>query len=304
MIPSTTPRTTRQFAYGEDSGPISTFIRIANLVTIIIPFLGVITAVILLWYTDFSWVELGLLVSMYLLTVLGITIGFHRLFTHRSFETNRTIQCILAILGSMAAQGPLLKWVAIHRFHHRYSDVHGDPHSPRIHGKGFTGFIRGLWYSHMGWFFAPDPKDLYNYVKDLSRSKLLCKLSTLFPLWVLLGLAIPTALGGVVTGTWLGALLGLIWGGLVRMFLVHHVTWGINSICHIWGRRPFKTDDDSRNNLLFGILALGEGWHNNHHAFPTSARHGLRWWQIDISYWIIYFLSIFGLVKKVRLARN
>jgi stearoyl-CoA desaturase (delta-9 desaturase) len=294
------PPSAKEAAYGADGEPISLTVRLANLCAVILPLIGVGAAMCLLWNKGFSGVELGLLIGMYMLTVLGITVGFHRLFTHRAFETGRAVQCVLAVLGSMAAQGPLLKWVAIHRFHHRYSDAKGDPHSPRNHGKGVWGFLRGFWYSHIGWFFAPDPADLYNYVKDLRRSDFLCRISALFPLWVALGLMIPALLGGVLTGTWQGAFLGLVWGGLVRMFLVHHVTWSINSVCHIWGGRPFRTDDDSRNNFLLGILALGEGWHNNHHAFPVSARHGLRWWQIDVSYWVICLLSAFGLAKKVR----
>lgn len=293
-----------KIAYGETEKPISMFVRLANLAAIIIPLVACVAAIIFLWEKGLNWTELNLMIGMYVLTILGITVGFHRLFTHRAFETNGFIESIFAILGSMAAQGPLFKWVAMHRLHHHHSDEIGDPHSPLNHGKGFIGFIRGFWYSHMGWFFAPDPANLYNYVKDLRRSKTLCTINNLFPLWVAVGLIIPAILGGIITKTWMGVLFGFIWGGLVRMFLVHHVTWSINSICHIWGRKAFKTKDGSRNNLLFGILAMGEGWHNNHHAFPTSARHGLKWWQIDVSYMVIYFLSTIGLVKKIRVAGN
>lgn len=289
-------------AYGETLKPISMLVRISNLSALIIPLIAFVVAIIFLWIKGFHWTEFSLLIGMYILTVLGITVGFHRLFTHKAFETNGFIQGVLAILGSMAAQGPLFKWVAMHRLHHQHTDEIGDPHSPLHYGKGFLGFIRGFWYSHMGWFFAPDPVNLNNYVKDLRRSSSLRVINALFPLWVAIGLIIPAILGGILTQTWLGALLGFIWGGLVRMFLVHHVTWSINSICHIWGRRSYQTHDDSRNNFLFGILALGEGWHNNHHAFPSSAKQGLKWWQIDISYCVIYFLSTIGLAKKVRLA--
>ncbi len=275
--------------------------KIVTLSIVVIPFAGIVAAIILLWGRGFGAVELGLLVSMYILTVLGITVGFHRLFTHRSFETNRIIQSILVILGSMALQGPLLKWVALHRRHHQHSDEHDDPHSPYNKGSGILGIIRGAWHAHIGWFFDPDPKDLNRYVKDLSKSNLLSKLSALFPLWVAIGLLIPALLGGLLTGGWMGALLGLLWGGLVRIFLVHHVTWSINSVCHLWGRSPFKTSDHSRNNFLFGILGLGEGWHNNHHAFPFSARHGLKWWQFDASYYVIRILALFGLASKIRL---
>jgi len=281
--------------------PISTFVRVANIVAIVVPFIALIAGSVMMYHLGYSWVELSLLSSMYILTVLGITVGFHRLFTHRSFETGKVVQCIFAILGSMAAQGPLLKWVATHRCHHQYSDMHEDPHSPRVFGNSRFGRIQAFYHSHIGWFFEPDPVNLSNYVKDLSRSKLLCTISDLFPLWVALGLIIPAAIGGAITGTWFGALLGFVWGGLVRMLLVHHVTWSINSICHIWGGRTYKTTDDSRNNALFGLLALGEGWHNNHHAFQTSARHGLKWWQVDISYIVIWALAKAKLVWNVRL---
>jgi stearoyl-CoA desaturase (delta-9 desaturase) len=160
--------------------------------------------------------------------------------------------------------------------------------------------LRGLWHAHVGWLFRPAPPDLPHYVKDLRQDGATRVASALFPLWVAVGLLLPAALGGLLTGTWAGALLGLLWGGLARVFLVHHVTWSVNSVCHLWGRRPYRSGDQSRNNALFGILALGEGWHNNHHAFPTSARHGLRWWQVDVSYWVIRVLALVGLAWNVK----
>ena len=237
---------------------------------------------------------------MYVLTAVGITVGYHRLFTHRAFETNRMVQFVLAILGSMAVEGSLLKWVALHRCHHQHSDTREAPHSPHEQGDGCRGVLRGLWHAHIGWFFAPDPPNLSHYVKDLNQSRLLRATSSLFPLWVALGVLIPGALSGLLTGTWMGVLTGLLWGGLARIFLVHHVTWSINSICHLWGSQPFQTGDQSRNNFLFGILGLGEGWHNNHHAFPTSARFGRRWWQFDLGYWLISTLAVLGLASEVR----
>jgi stearoyl-CoA desaturase (delta-9 desaturase) len=280
---------------------ISLTMWMVNLVAVVAPFLGLVAAAVCLWGRGFSWVYLGLLLGMYSLTALGITVGFHRLFSHRAFETNRVIQLFLAALGSMAAEGPLLKWVALHRCHHQYSDQPNDPHSPHQHGQSLGGLLRGLWHAHVGWVFLADPPDLPHYVKDLRQSRLLRTASTLFPLWVAIGLLIPAALGGLLTGTWMGAVFGLLWGGLARIFLVHHVTWSVNSVCHLSGCRPFRTNDHSRNNFLFGILALGEGWHNNRHAFPTSARHGLRWWQIDLSYWVIRVLALLGLARKVVL---
>jgi stearoyl-CoA desaturase (delta-9 desaturase) len=257
-------------------------------------------AIVCLWGWGFRWVELGLLLGMYIATALGITVGFHRLFTHQAFETNWLIQCILAILGSMAVQGPLLKWVALHRRHHQRSDQEEDPHSPHHQGGGLLGLVRGAWHAHLGWIFKPDPPNLSHYIKDLRQSSLARTLSALFPVWVAVGLVIPALLGGLLTLSWTGAFLGLLWGGLARIFLVHHVTWSVNSICHMWGRRSYQTADQSRNNWLLGILALGEGWHNNHHAFPTSARHGLRWWQLDVSYGVIRVLAVLGVAWKVK----
>jgi stearoyl-CoA desaturase (delta-9 desaturase) len=272
-----------------------------TVVVVVVPFLGLLAAVALVWGWGFSWVELGVLAGMYLLTGVGITVGFHRLFTHRAFDTNRVVQFILAALGSMSVQGPLLKWVAQHRRHHQHSDQVGDPHSPHTAGRGVLGLLRGFWHAHVGWLFESDPPNLGHYTRDLHQSQVLRVVSALFPLWVATGLLLPAVVGGLLTLTWLGALAGLIWGGLVRIFLVHHVTWSINSVCHLWGWRPFQTDDHSRNSYFFGVLGLGEGWHNNHHAFPTSARYGLRWWQIDVGYWVIRALSLVGLAWNVKL---
>jgi len=285
----------------EPPGQLSLGLRLANLVAVVLPVLGLFAAVYFFWGWGFHWAELGLLLGMYLLTALGITVGFHRLFTHRSFETYAWVKFLLAVLGSMAVQGPLLKWVALHRRHHTHSDRAGDPHSPNLHGRGLRGLLGGLWHAHLGWVFQPDPPDLERYVKDLRRSALLRRVSALFLVWVLAGLVFPAVLGGILTLTWEGVWTGLVWGGLVRVFLVHHVTWSVNSVCHLWGLRPYRTDDQSRNNFVFGILALGEGRHNTHHAFPTSARHGLRWWQPDVSYGVIRALAWLRLAWDVRL---
>ena len=281
--------------------PLSLGMQVANAIAVIVPFLGLVLGIVFLWGHGFSWVELGLFLGMYIVTGVGITVGYHRLFTHRAFETSRVVQFILAVLGSMAVQGPLMQWVAMHRRHHQHSDQEGDPHSPHLHGGGFFDLVRGAWHAHVGWVFRPDPADLAHYNRDLRQSRTLRAASALFPLWVALGLIIPAVVGGVLTASWMGALFGLIWGGLARIFLVHHITWSVNSVCHIWGRRPYPSGDHSRNNFVFGILALGEGWHNNHHAFPTSARHGLRWWQFDLSYYVIRGMALLGLVWKVKL---
>lgn len=282
-------------------GRISLTVRLATILAIAIPFLGVVAAPFFLWGWGFRWTDLGLLLGMYILSILGIGVGLHRLFVHRSYQTYTWVKFILAAIGGMAVQGSLMDWVAIHRRHHQFSDTPDDPHSPRHGGVGFLGALRGYWHAHIGWFFKPDAPGLHHYVKDLKASPALRWASRLFPVWVLLGLVIPAALGGVITQSWLGVWTGLIWGGLIRIFIVHHVTWSVNSACHLWGNRPFHSQDESRNNLLFGILALGEGWHNSHHAFPTSARHGLRWWQIDVNYYAIRTLVFLGLAWNLKL---
>lgn len=279
----------------------STTVRTINLLAIIIPFLGLIAGAAVLWGRGFSWSQLGLLLVMYLLTTLGVTLGYHRLFTHRAFQATRAVRAVLAVLGSMSVEGPVLNWVAIHRRHHQHSDRPDDPHSPHLHGKGLRGLFKGLYHAHIGWLLRPDPPGLTRYIRDLLADGMLRKISKLFTFWVALGLVIPAVLGGILTMSWMGVLWGFLWAGLIRIFLLNHVTWSINSICHMWGTRPFRCADQSRNNFVFGVLALGEGWHNNHHAFPTSARHGLRWWEIDVSYWVLRALALVGLAWKVKL---
>jgi len=285
----------------EPTKAISAGVRITNLIAVIVPFAALVLAIVSLWGRGFGWIDFGLLASMYVLTVLGITVGFHRLFTHRAFETNVVVQIILGVMGSMAVQGRLFTWVALHRRHHQHSDDINDPHSPHHAGEGMAGVLRGMWHAHVGWIFRPKPLDLSRYVKDLEQSRAMRIVNRLFFVWVAAGLLIPAAIGGLLTQTWIGAFWGFVWGGLVRVLLVHHVTWSINSVCHLWGRRPYKSGDESRNNFLFGVLAFGEGWHNTHHAFPTSARHGLRWWQPDVSYWVIRALAALGLAWSLKL---
>jgi len=286
---------------GDHAGDRGFVFRMLNLAGVILPVIGLIAAIILLWGVAFNGVHLAILAGMYIITALGITVGYHRFFTHRSFKTPRFMEVILVILGSMAVEGSVMQWVAVHRRHHQHSDDHDDPHSPHTHGDSVWGMIRGMWHAHMGWIVGARAPGLARYAQDLRKDKLILWMSRLFPLWVLLGLLLPAVLGGLITMTWTGALLGFLWGGLVRVFCVHHVTWSINSVCHIWGTKAFKSSDESRNNAIFGVLAMGEGWHNNHHAFPTSARHGLRWWQVDISYLVIWGMSKVGLARDVRI---
>ena len=268
---------------------------------VVIPFLAFVGAIAWLWGWGIAWSSLVMLVVMTVLTTLGITMGYHRYFTHRSFQTVRPVQAVLAVLGSMAAEGPVVKWAAVHRLHHQHADDVRDPHSPHLHGQGLRGLVAGLWHAHVGWLFAVDAPGLARYVPDLLGDRLVRVVSRLFGVWVILGLILPAAVVGLITMSWMGALQGFIWGGLVRIFLVHHVTWSINSACHLWGATPFRTRDHSRNNPVFGVLGFGEGWHNNHHAFPTSARHGLRWWELDITHLLIRGLALTGLAWKVRL---
>jgi len=276
-------------------------VRLVTLAVIVLPLLGLAAAPFLVWGWGFSWVDLGLLLGMYVLTALGITVGFHRLFTHRSFETFTWVKVVLAVLGTMAVQGALFRWVAFHRRHHQHSDTPDDPHSPHHRGRGVLGVLRGAWHAHVGWFFEAEPEGLDDYVRDLRKSPALRAADALWPAWVALGFVIPAAAGGLLKVSWLGVWTGLIWGGLVRTFVVHHVTWSVNSACHLWGRRPYASGDESRDNVVFGVLAMGEGWHNTHHAFPTSARHGLRWWQPDASYWVIRGLALVGLAWNLKL---
>jgi stearoyl-CoA desaturase (delta-9 desaturase) len=279
--------------------------KIIRIVVVFLPPIGVIAAMILLWGGHFGPLYLALFGVMYLLTGFGITVGFHRFFTHAGFKSGPVIVYTLGILGSMAVEGNLIWWVATHRRHHRYSDKEMDPHSPHVGWKpGIVGSIQGLLHAHMGWFFNSDSTrtDQQRYAPDLLADPCVVVIDRLFPLWVVLGLLVPAAIAGAVTHTWTGALLGFLWGGLVRVFMVHHVTWSVNSICHFWGSHDHKTGDESRNNFLMGILGLGEGWHNNHHAFPASARHGLAWWQVDPSWMVISLMRNLGLVTSVKIA--
>jgi stearoyl-CoA desaturase (delta-9 desaturase) len=273
---------------------------VANFVAVTVPFIGLVVAIYGLWGWGITRVDLALFLSFGMLTGFGITIGFHRLFTHRSFVATAPVKFLLAVFGCMAVEGPLFRWVATHRRHHQYSDDVDDPHSPHACGGAYYGLIRGWWYGHIGWIFTRDEVDLGLYVNDLQKDPLLRWVNRHCMTWVVLGLLIPAAIGGLASGSWRGALTGLLWGGLVRTFLVHHITWSVNSVCHLWGTRPFQCRDQSRNNFLFALIAMGEGWHHNHHAFPTSARMGMRWWEIDMGYLFIRTLKAVGLVRSVR----
>jgi stearoyl-CoA desaturase (Delta-9 desaturase) len=275
--------------------------RVANVVVTVLPVGLVAYAAWRAWGGALRWPDLVALAITYTLTGLGITVGFHRLFTHRSFKTSAPLRGLLGALGSAAVEGPLIEWVSNHRKHHQFSDQPGDPHSPHVdHGVGWSGALRGLFHAHVGWIFNGDAlADEQRYGKDLLDDPVSRFVDRMFVAWVLAGLAFPFALGYALTGTLAGALTALLWGGAVRMFLLHHATFSINSLCHFFGRRRFATDDQSRNVTWLALPTLGEAWHNNHHAFPTSARHGLRWWQLDPSAWLIAGMERTGLAWDV-----
>lgn len=271
---------------------------------VVVPFVGTIAAIVLAWqYGMMNWLYLSMFLGGWIITGLGITIGFHRLAAHRSFDTHPWIRAMWLTFGSLAVEGSPIVWCAVHRRHHELSDKPGDPHSPHLHGEGLINFLKGFWFAHTGWLFTGywTHQDLKSYVPDLANVPWLVRLDKMYYLWVAATLAIPMAIGGLVMGTWTGALLGLLWGGLVRVFWTHHITWSINSVCHIWGSRDYDSHDESTNNFLCGLLGFGEGWHNNHHAFPASARHGLKWWQFDSSWLIIRTLQAFGMAWNVKL---
>ncbi|MGP8240210.1 MAG: acyl-CoA desaturase [Solirubrobacteraceae bacterium] len=276
--------------------------RVANLVVTILPLALLGVAMWQLWGGALRWPDLVVLAVTYTLTGVGITVGFHRMLTHRSFKTSAPLRALFAALGSAAIEGPVIEWVSNHRKHHQYSDQPGDPHSPHVdHGSGWSGALRGLFHAHVGWIFAGGAlANQERYAKDLIADPVVKFIDRTFVLWVLAGLAFPFALGYALTGgSIVGGLTGLLWGGAVRIVFLHHATFSINSLCHFFGRRGFQTHDESRNNVWLALPTLGEAWHNNHHAFPTSARHGLRWWQLDPSGWLIWALERMGLVWDV-----
>ena len=275
--------------------------KIANLGAVVVPFAATLAAIVLLWNELVSATDLAILAVMYVITALGVTVGFHRLLTHRSFQTSKPIEYAFATLGSMAVQGPVIAWVADHRKHHAHTDVEGDPHSPHVgHGDGLLGVLRGLWHAHAGWLMVEQGRaDWRRYGRELYEDRGMRFLSRHFVALVVASLAIPALAGLLITGTPAGAATGLLWGGLVRIFLVHHVTWSVNSICHFVGSRRFETDDESTNVFWLALPSLGESWHHNHHAFPRSAVHGLRRREIDPSGLVITGMEKLGLARKV-----
>ncbi len=296
---ATAPRETETDASLPLARPNRVQTRVAAVV-LFVPPLGALSALALASQRGVHAWHVTLLLVMYFLTMFGVTAGFHRHFTHRAFRTSRPLRVVLAILGSMTAQGPLLFWATAHRRHHAYSDTPRDPHSPNLFGPSFGARWRGFWYAHMVWMLKAEVSDWSRFARDLLQVRYLFRLHQLYPFWVALGLLLPSAVGGIFTGTWWGFLEGFLWGGLVRIFLVNQAAWCVGSVCHLSGARPFPTPDHSGNVAWVAWLTFGEGLQNNHHAFPSSAMHALRWWQPDLSGWVIRILERLGLVWDVK----
>jgi len=274
--------------------------QIALYTFVIVPFLAFAAAIPVAWGWGLGWTDLVLFLAFYIPSGLGITVGYHRLFTHSSFKANRPLRIGLAIAGSLAIEGPVIRWVADHRRHHAFSDKEGDPHSPWRYGETVPALMKGLGYAHIGWMFDVEHTNRDKYTPDLMRDEDIARVDRLFPLWAAISLLAPAVLGGLITWSWAGALSAYFWASLVRIFVLHHVTWSINSICHAIGQRPFATRDKSANFWPLAILSFGESWHNMHHADPTSARHGVLRGQIDESARVIWLFEKLGWATDVR----
>lgn len=259
----------------------TTFYRTITLIAVVVPFAATLFAIVKLWQRDVVLVDLVMLVGFYLLTGFGVTVGYHRFATHRSFQSGPVVKFVLLALGSMSVEGSVLSWVATHWKHHRLADKPGDPHSP----------LEGLFHAHIGWMFRDRGGTPERDAKHLMHDRTAIFLSRTFLFWAVLGFVIPYLVDG-----W----RGLLWGGLVRVFVTHHLTWSVNSICHEFGRRTYDTPDQSHNQWVVGLFGLGEGWHNNHHAFPESAFHGLKWYEVDLSGYLIRLLEATRLITGVR----
>jgi stearoyl-CoA desaturase (delta-9 desaturase) len=276
--------------------------RISNIAAVVLPFVAFLGAIVLLWNRVVGTTDLIVMAVMYALAGFGVTVGFHRMLTHRAFQTSKPVEYLFAVLGSLSVQGPVINWVADHRKHHAHTDEEGDPHSPHVgHGEGVRGMLAGLYHAHIGWLFIEHGQARRNkYAKDLMEDPGMRKIHKAFPMIVLAGLLTPAVAGFALSGGQVKyALTGLLWGGFVRVFLLHHITWSINSICHFFGSRRFATDDQSTNVFWLAIPSLGEAWHHNHHAVPRSAVHGLRRFEPDPSAWVIGAMEKLGLVWDV-----
>jgi len=274
--------------------------KLVTLVIVVGPASALGCVVPLLWGHAVNLTDIVMGIALYTITGFGVTIGFHRLFTHGGFKSSRLLKIALAAFGSMAVEGSLTSWVATRRRHHMYSDGPGDPHSPHRYGERGTALLRGLAFSHVGWLFVSDASNAERYAPDILRDRDLRRIGKLFPLFALASLAIPFGIGYSLADTWVGAVSALVWAGLVRMAVLHHVTWSVNSICHVFGRRTVELKDRSTNVWVLAVLSLGESWHNIHHAHPSWARHGALRGMVDPSARLIRIFECLGWVKRVR----
>ena len=267
----------------------------------VLPFLGTLAALALLLVRPIGALEISLLFALWLVTGLGLTVGYHRLFTHRAFATSPAVSSLLIVMGSMAGRGPMLSWAAMHRRHHELSDHEGDLHSPNLHGSGLAARLLGFLHAHLTWMMEHDYPNVAHYVPDLMAQRTLVRVNSHYYTWVAFGLALPAVIGGLVSGSLWGVLTGFLWGGAVRMFVVEQTMSALNSVLHMFGKQPFATrDDNSRNFAAMGLLGWGEGWHNNHHAFPYSAAFGLTWYELDPGFLFIRLLEALGLAWDVK----
>jgi stearoyl-CoA desaturase (delta-9 desaturase) len=278
--------------------------QVALFLFITVPFLALVTAVPVAWGRGLGWVDIAIAMTMYVVAGLGITVGFHRYFTHGSFKASRPLKIVLAVAGSLAIEGPVIRWVADHRRHHAFSDREGDPHSPWRYGESVPALAKGLFYAHVGWLFNLEQTSTRKYAPDLIRDRDVATVSRLFPWLVATSMLVPPLVGGLVTWSWQGALTAFFWGSLVRVALLHHVTWSINSICHAMGNQPFNSRDRSGNVWWLAVASFGESWHNLHHADPTCARHGVLKGQVDISARVIWAFEKLGWAGDVRWPRQ
>ncbi|MGI5171684.1 acyl-CoA desaturase [Spirillospora sp. CA-253888] len=267
-----------------------------------VPLLGLAAAVWPAWGRAIAWTDIALTLALYTVTAFGVTVGFHRLITHRSFTARRSLRLTLAVLGSMSFQGNVIDWVATHRRHHAFTDRPGDPHSPYRHGTHLRGQLRGLAHAHLGWLFRNDPTPAARYAPDLLADPAMVRIARAFPAWCALSLALPFALGWAITGTWTGATTALVWAGLIRIALLQHITWSVNSLCHLFGDRPHRTRRHDRSTDLWplAIPSLGESWHNGHHSDPSCARHGRNPGQLDLSADLIRLFERLGWATGVH----
>jgi stearoyl-CoA desaturase (delta-9 desaturase) len=284
------------------TAPGHRFERSVGALTILLPTAGAIATAATALAFGVDRADVGLLIVGYVLSIVAVEVGYHRMVVHRGFKTHGMTRAILAGVGSMGAIGPIGWWTANHRQHHEFTDVPGDPHSPHLSGAGVLGRLRGFWHSHAGWLTTESSivTDPARYAADVYRDPILRTVHELYFPLVFAGLLIPSIAGALLHASWTGAIHGLLWGGLTRIFCVHHAVWALGSFCHLYGTQEYRTTDAARNNVWVAIPTFGEGWHHNHHAFPSSARHGLEWWQIDLNYWFIRTLELVGLAWDVK----